>query len=64
LYPGLIFDPEHISIRAAIDGGAPLVDAVAAHYNAPKSLVRALRGVTPAHWQLELDHAYTDENTA
>jgi hypothetical protein len=36
------------AVRHAIDEGLPLIDVLAAHHQAPKALIRALRGVTTA----------------
>lgn len=41
-------EPEHIALTAAIDGGCPLVDAIASLAKVQKKTVRFLRGKTPS----------------
>ena len=45
LQPVLMTHPFDV-VRHAIDQGLPLIDVLAAHHQAPKAMIRALRGVT------------------
>jgi hypothetical protein len=42
----VLMTPQFDGVRHAIDQGRPLIDVLATHYQAPKALIRALRGVT------------------
>lgn len=58
LYPRLVFSPAYAAIRTAINISTPLVDAMAAYHQVPKSLIRILRGVKPGDigpWNGDLD---------
>jgi hypothetical protein len=42
----VLMTPPFDAVRGAIDAGRPLIDVLASHYQAPKAMIRVLRGVT------------------